>query len=675
LHNGKRIIPEIQFLRAIAVLAVLLFHMFPGIVKGGYVGVDVFFILSGFLMTRTLYSDIETGGTVNVGRFYFKRAKRILPAALSVLVATGVASYYLLPFTLWDAVRGELVSSALWFQNWELIAKSLDYLASEEAHSPVMHYWSLSVEEQFYIIYPLFFWILVRSYRHKIQAKEITLALSIMCFGSFLYSIYYSYTSPVAAYFNTFTRIWELLLGGLAFFISRRFFFARTTARLMVILGGLGVASSIFLFSAKTVFPGWLALIPTVSSVLILLGGANCAGFLHALLSNRPALAVGDLSYAIYLWHWPLIIFYRQHISESFSVIHGLLFCSVVFALSYATKVLIEDPFRRLSFARHSTRFARSFAVLLIIFTVSAYTAKSHRNTTTETSQISATGALESVNFAGYKPHDNFIPPLSTAKKTRPKVYSDNVHLGFSDIAPHVGSYGDTKSNDTVFLIGDSHAAQWLPALDFLGKKHHVKILVTTKSACLFDTNNPVTHQGREYTECFEWSKKVYDMIISTRPKGVIFSSSLFYYADTLKDDFAGSDTEWRNQSAKLFSASIRSTFQTIERAGIQTLIIADTPRTKVNSIDCLARTNDPAQCSFPKYYNYHSEYDFLYSASSADDNISYVDFRDQICPSDDCQPVLGNILIFRDTHHLTVEYAESLSPFLENDFLRLAGR
>jgi hypothetical protein len=114
---------------------------------------------------------------------------------------------------------------------------------------------------------------------------------------------------------------------------------------------------------------------------------------------------------------------------------------------------------------------------------------------------------------------------------------------------------------------------------------------------------------------------------------------------------------------------------QTIERAGIQTLIIADTPRTKVNSIDCLARTNDPAQCSFPKYYNYHSEYDFLYSASSADDNISYVDFRDQICPSDDCQPVLGNILIFRDTHHLTVEYAESLSPFLENDFLRLAGR
>ncbi|MGX7950493.1 acyltransferase family protein, partial [Oleidesulfovibrio alaskensis] len=217
MHNGKRIIPEIQFLRAIAVLAVLLFHMFPGIVKGGYVGVDVFFILSGFLMTRTLYSDIETGGTVNVGRFYFKRAKRILPAALSVLAATGVASYYLLPFTLWDAVRGELVSSALWFQNWELIAKSLDYLASEEAHSPVMHYWSLSVEEQFYIIYPLFFWVLVRSYRHKIQAKEITLALSIMCFGSFLYSIYYSYTSPVAAYFNTFTRIWELLLGGLAF--------------------------------------------------------------------------------------------------------------------------------------------------------------------------------------------------------------------------------------------------------------------------------------------------------------------------------------------------------------------------------------------------------------------------------------------------------------------------
>lgn len=344
---------DIQLMRALAVGVVVIFHVWPLALPGGYVGVDVFFVISGHLIYSQLLREIERQGSINLLEFWSRRIKRLQPAALTVLFATAVGIFLWVPHSLWVQWLREIIASALQLQNWLLGLDSVDYLAAENDPSPAQHYWSLSVEEQFYVGLPLLLigllGIAKRYGPPLLRVLPAGLAAIAVC--SFVFSVWQTSISPSIAYFSSATRAWEFALGALLVHVNAR---PEPLARNAVsALGLIGVIGSAYLFSGETSFPGYAAAIPVVGTLMCLWAGPH--SFLDSLGKTRPIAVVGHYSYSIYLWHWPLIIL------SSYAVFHWPLYPLVEYAggdkqrvaVVIATLVLaklttdwIEDPIR-----------------------------------------------------------------------------------------------------------------------------------------------------------------------------------------------------------------------------------------------------------------------------------------------------------------------------------------
>ncbi len=306
--------PDIQGLRALAVALVVIYHLYPGLLPGGFVGVDVFFVISGFLITGHLWRGYQRTGTVGVVDFWGRRARRLLPAAVLVLTVTWVVSRLVLPVSRLADTATQIRASALYFQNWQLAHDAVDYLTDQDPASPVQHFWSLSVEEQFYLLWPLLFLVagFVARRRGGRSGRAVIAGLtSVLVVGSLTYSVYETRVDPKAAYFVTTTRMWELGLGGLLALLPARP--QRWLAR-RGWLGWVGLAMIIafpFALRGTTAFPGWVALLPVMGAVLLIAGGSAAGRSGPApLMSARLMVFLGGISYALYLWHWPVIDLY-----------------------------------------------------------------------------------------------------------------------------------------------------------------------------------------------------------------------------------------------------------------------------------------------------------------------------------------------------------------------------
>jgi len=339
--------PEIQGLRAIAVCFVAVFHVWPHLVPGGYVGVDVFFVISGYLITGVLLREGERTGKIDLLAFYVRRARRLLPAAMLVLLLVGLLTPFWLPSALWRDGTNELAYSAFQLENWRLAAKAIDYLAATNAPSPVQHYWSLSVEEQFYVVWPgliiCAFWA---SRALRLSSRTLLRILfGAIVAGSLAASVWLTFTDPAPAYFVTYTRIWELGLGGLvALGVPALEEGAR---RFLGFAGVAAILAAAFLFSTKTPFPGYAALLPTVGTVLVIVSGQSTSQLsAFALLKMRPFQFLGDISYSLYLWHWPIVVFFTQKTGEAISFWGGLAVLAASVGLAAISKVYVEDRFR-----------------------------------------------------------------------------------------------------------------------------------------------------------------------------------------------------------------------------------------------------------------------------------------------------------------------------------------
>ena len=291
--------PEIQGVRAIAVIAVLIFHLWPSVLPGGYVGVDVFFVVSGFLITGLLLRQVERTGKIQVLDFYAKRIKRLLPAATLVLVAVGTC-VSLLPILRWADTANEIAASALYFENWWLAAKAVDYLAADAAPSPLQHFWSLSVEEQYYIAWPLIFLLLspFGLLRRLGPRRAFGFAVIVVGLVSLIYSIYITPKNPGLAYFATTTRAWELALGGLLAVFTG---WERIPERIRQVIGVLGllmIIVAVATFGSETVFPGYAAALPTIGAAFLIVSGESKSVWsVFSILKSKPFQYVGDLSY------------------------------------------------------------------------------------------------------------------------------------------------------------------------------------------------------------------------------------------------------------------------------------------------------------------------------------------------------------------------------------------
>lgn len=667
---------DVEGLRAIAVGLVLLYHAGLPFLPGGYAGVDVFFVISGFLITTQLITEVERTGRVSLPRFYARRAKRLLPAAGVVLAATAVLTWLFLPRIRWEEIGGDIASAALYLVNWRLADRSVDYLAEDSQASPVQHFWSLAVEEQYYLVWPLLILavtLLARAARLP-RRRALLISLTIVVLCSFAWSVVATARSPEQAYFVTTTRIWELGIGAGVALAARRL--ARLPRPAAVGLGWAGllaiVASGVW-FTSSTMWPGYAAALPTLGTAAVIAGGfAGQRGGPGLLIDNVPLRWVGGLSYSLYLWHWPLIVVAEEHFG-GLSVSAGLLVAGLSIAPAWLTHRLMENPLRYSSAVSRSARLALSLganftlaglaAGLVLALTVSL-TAPAHQ----PGAHPSAPGAAVLSGDVRYDPDGRAVDMVSwitpdplRANDDVPDLYADGCQQGFAKVEVVTCEYGSAQAtaagrgSPTVAVVGDSKIAQWMPALQPIAERNGWRLVTYTKSDCGFHTAIP-PHEDEEYTACVEWNQQVLARLTAEPPDYVLTSqrSPQAYEPDG-------------DLTTEAMVQGLRAAWSGLTSRGTEIVVIADTPHPGMNVYECVSERPDHlTECAYDRdRYRTASAAPTQRAAVEGQPGVSFVDMFDLICPSGPCAPVIGNVLIYRQGSHLTATYVESLTPHL----------
>jgi len=366
--GDRKFRPDVEGLRAIAVLLVVLFHAGVPRLTGGFVGVDVFFVISGFVITGLLLRERAVSGKTRLHRFYGRRCRRILPAATLVIIVTVLSSYRWLGFIAGDDTARVARTAALFFANFHFISVGTSYFGSQLPPSALQNYWTLSVEEQFYVVYPTLFILTALLFKHISLRRKLEALLVVSIVASFVWSVHQTSTNLTAAYFSPFTRAWELGLGALVAVASPRLAkLPGLIATIMTWAGLIGIFVAAFLFNASTAYPGSAVALPVIATALVVAGGRVHPGVgAEALLRLPPFQWLGKLSYSFYLWHWPILIIAAQHVGHPLSVGDNLLWLVVALALSAGSYFLVENPIRHWSFLSRSGWRSLALGALLI---------------------------------------------------------------------------------------------------------------------------------------------------------------------------------------------------------------------------------------------------------------------------------------------------------------------
>lgn len=366
--GDRKFRPDVEGLRAIAVLLVVLFHAGIPRLTGGFVGVDVFFVLSGFVITGLLLRERATIGTTHLLAFYGRRSRRILPAATLVIMLTVLASYHWLGFITGDATAQTGRSASLFYANFHFISTGTNYLASQAPPSALQNFWSLSVEEQFYVLYPTLFIVAAVVWSHVSLRLKLTVLPSVSVVASFTWSVVQTSTNGVAAYFSPFTRAWELALGGLVAVGSLQLAkLPRPVALTMTWVGLAGIFVAGFAYNATTAYPGSAVALPVIATALVVAGGTAAPKWgVECLMHLPPFRWLGKLSYSLYLWHWPILIIAVQYAGHPLSVKDNLLWVLLALGLSIVSYFAVENPIRHWKFLSRSGFRSTCLGAILI---------------------------------------------------------------------------------------------------------------------------------------------------------------------------------------------------------------------------------------------------------------------------------------------------------------------
>lgn len=663
--------PEIQGLRAIAVLAVLFFHIIPFAIPGGYVGVDVFFVISGYLMTGILYYEYLTKGSISLKAFYARRIRRLLPA--STLVLTVVAlMIFLLPSVRWVETAKEVISSSFYLQNWRLYFNTANYWVQDSSPSILMHYWSLSIEEQYYIIWPLLFLAIISMFRfmHKYPRQIFGIIIVIICAASFIWSVYFTAQNQNQAYFSTFTRIWELALGGLlAIFLP---YFRYVPKVLKALLGWSGIVLILyvcFYFNSQTAFPGYAALLPTLGAVMVIIGGeVHEQWSVRKLLSYKPFQYFGNISYSLYLWHWPVIILYGYSGFQrgvGLSLTNAAIMFCISLILAHLSKVFIEDPFRIKGGIR--AKRLNPFIILTLSLAITMLAANYIWLRYYNQNQGPAlTGAvsLDEKTLAALldKPYDVSLPlypALDEAHWDRSDLYFLKKSPLFheSDARPY--DFGKQSGyTHHIMLVGDSLTAQWAPALERISESNQaLRFTVYTKSACPFIVTSHVMGRSKQEREARSiWNQNVMRELEAAQPDIVIMG---------IKRSIDYVDVDDPEEEMQIVVDDYLATWDKLTAAGCKVLVIAETPLLDNHATECLASPGtNVIKCSTPRGRAIGDE-KLLALAMSKNKNpqVFFWNLNDRICTQQECPPVQGQVLVFRDKQHLTATFVRLLAP------------
>jgi peptidoglycan/LPS O-acetylase OafA/YrhL len=639
--------PDIEGLRAVAILLVVCFHAGIPWLRGGFVGVDIFFVLSGYLITELLVNEVERTGSVDFARFYARRIRRLLPAALLMLVCTLLAGFALLSPIEIVRISQSAIATASYVSNMWFLLHSTDYFGAGVDTNPLLHTWSLAVEEQFYLVWPLLVFLCMKRNRSR---KTIVAVFGGVAVLSLVACVWLTRSRPPLAFFSTPTRAWEFAAGGLATLLqgSKSLRVFRHTAAAW--LGAALILAAGVWITPTNGFPGAIALIPVVGTVIVLIAGklTTSQTGLFKLLGSRAFQILGGLSYSWYLWHWPILVFGRILLPARQGPLTSILLLLASLAIAWGTHSLIENPIR----------FSRSLAAK------SAYSLL-----------LGATMTLGGL-LAGAL---SFTLGRQSATSPREVIFLNaaannvgNEHdclAGFRRDQLKICSFGPIDA-DTVVIFGDSHAEQWLPALTQIANNEHLRVVTLLKASCptaMVPIYNP--RLEREEYECSTWRTNALAYISKIRPSIVLISNSSSYVKrPSFQDPYARlSIQQWQDGT--------RSTLQSLNAAAGFVILLRDTPRPDIDVPICLSRTSThpvlyPASTCFKPEQQALAQpvWQAEISAAQRLDHVSILDMTDNFCQGGQCFPMLNGIVVYRDGNHMTSMFAASLTPALASE-------
>ena len=681
---------DLDGLRGIAIALVAMFHVWFGRVSGG---VDVFLALSGFFFGgKILRAALNPGVSLSPVAEVIRLVRRLLPALVVVLAGCAVLTILVQPETRWETFADQSLASLGYYQNWELANTASDYLRAGEAVSPLQHIWSMSVQGQFYLGFLLLVVAcayLFRRPRSKHLRTMFVVLLSALTVASFVYAIVAHQDNQATAYYDSFARAWELLLGALvgALVAHIRWPMRLRTAAATIALAA--VVSCGALIDGVKEFPGPWALVPVGATMLMILAGANVQRhpgdtdrmpLPNRLLAARPLVALGAMAYSLYLWHWPLLIFwlsYTGHRRANF--FEGTAVLLVSGLLAYLTTRLVEDPLRYPAAAdaasqaavpatpsasvwsslRRPTMALGSMVVLLgVTLTATSFTWRQH--VTVLRAAGKELSVLNPQDYPGARaltenvrvPTLPMRPTVLEVKEDLPASTRDGCISDFVNPAVVNCSYGDLAATRTIALAGGSHAEHWLPALDLLGQLHHFKVVTYLKMGCPLSTEEVPLIMGNNapYPQCREWVQRTVNKLIVDRPDYV----------------FTTTTRPWNIKSGDVMPATYIGIWQTLSDNNIAILGMRDTPWLVKNGkpfdpADCLAKGGNAQSCAVKRsdvLSDHNQTLDFVAQFPL----LKVLDMSNAICRADVCRPVEGNVLIYHGAHHLDPTYVRTMA-------------
>jgi len=655
---------DLDGLRGVAIALVVVFHIWMGRVSGG---VDVFLVLAGFFFTASLLRRAESGNGISVRETAARLARRLLPALVLVLAVVALVAVLTKPYTQWTGLASQTLASLLYYQNWYLAFSWSDYLAADPSVSPLQHLWSMSLQGQFYLAALLgiaaLVWLCRAVGRPAATRPVVAFVLAVLTAASFVHAMRGVELHQGWNYYDSFARAWELLAGALVAVVLPALSPHRVVRVLLALAGATLVLACGWIVDGSSTFPGPAALIPVGATIALILAGQNLSTeqlpLPNRLLASGAAVKLGEMAYALYLWHWPLLIFVLAHLGDAqISLRAGLMVLAVSLVLAYLTHRFVEEPLRAPATDR-APRVEMGRRVLLALgVTVLALTVTSQ--VVSSVSPPLPVHELDSTRYPGaealvggaHTPRADMRPTVFEAPADSAYPTRDGCIADWDTREVITCSYGDASAERTIAVVGNSHSEHWVPALDLLGREYGVRIAVYLKMGCPLTVAAETSYKGQSIPDCRDWSLEVIDRLGVDRPDWV-------FTTGTRPRDLIGDETP----------EDYLQVWSKLSEHGLNVLAMRDTPwlrrdGVRYRAIDCLAENGDRLGCGIRR----GDAFDPVNPADEAAasfPNVFPLDLTDAVCEVDICPVVEGNVLVYHDEHHLTASYSRSMAPEL----------
>jgi peptidoglycan/LPS O-acetylase OafA/YrhL len=675
---------DVQGLRAVAVGLVILSHAGVSWLGGGFIGVDVFFVVSGFLITSLLIGEAAASGRVRLGAFYARRARRILPAATVVLVATTLYSAAVLSAARAEKVADDALWSAFFAANVHYAAIGTDYFAEGQATSPLQHFWSLAVEEQFYLVWPGLLAIIVLARRPRLRPVLVGVVVAL-CVSSFVWSVVLADRSPTAAYFSSPARVWELGIGALLALTSNQLRIGPRTAEVLAGVGLTAIVVPAVLLGRASTYASWQLVVPVLGTAALLAAGAGGRRVgVARVLTVRPMQWVGDASYSLYLWHWPVLVLGAAYAGHTVSALESAGLVTIAVVLGCLSYYLVEAPFRRPRAAWAGPRRGLLLWPVAVGATVAstiwsghlaAIAAQEQLQRSQDYYQSDKNQELPELGTSSDPPTlaDRIAHSLALADDNAPipfplknleglgedlwnKVY--DCQADYLDTTVPICPLGDVDADRTVVAIGDSHMAMWLPALEALGAREGFKVIAFVKYSCApYDVLTAIEEVGGDYTQCEAFRDWTIEQLDRLEPIAILAG------ARGLAGGLATTSFEERVPE---WEAGVRSAVAELKTLAPVVKLVADITEQAREPADCLTtRTSTMASCVTKESTRVLLANAMLRRAA-AWTHTDYVDVTTLICIGGRCPVVVDRTATYADNDHVSVTWARAVAGELQ---------